>query len=75
MSAKQFKSMRKAVRSIGKHPREVVIKPLVPVYIRGVQFLSPGASFSGQRVIEPSCGRGLYHNLKKAERLGIVPRA
>lgn len=72
MSTKQFKSMRRAVRAVGFHPRDVKLVDVKPVFIRGISLFppAPGAIFLGQRIIQPNCGRGLYKKLKKAERRG-----
>lgn len=60
MSAKQFKSMRRSVRAVGFHPREVK--------------LLATQKANGPRIIDKNCGRGLYKKLKKAERSGDLAK-
>lgn len=72
MSHIQSKIARRAVRQIGKHPREVVVQPAKPVFI---PLPRPGATFLGQRRLAATCGRAIYRALKKADRKGLVPAA
>lgn len=81
MNAKKAKSLRRAVRSTGQHPREITLIttksefiPAQPISLAGGRFQpgGPGCTFLGRRYIQPSCGRGAYQALKKAVKRGEV---
>jgi hypothetical protein len=72
MSHIQAKIARRAVRQIGKHPREVVVQLGKQVFIPPFPG-APGAIFLGQHRLSATCGRAIYRALKKADRKGLVP--
>jgi hypothetical protein len=74
MSHKQSKIARRAVRAIGKHPREVELVPTKPIMLFDL-FGAPRGQFLGQRNLLPACGRAIYRMAKKADRKGLIPVA
>lgn len=73
MNARKSKSMRRAVRASGHHPRHVELASgNKPTYIAPlIPGMGPGCMFLGQRVLLPSSGRAIYRMLKKAVRQGV----
>jgi len=61
MNQKQAKLCRLLVRLDGQDWREAVEQPKKPVF----DFRTGAITFSGQVVLEPSCGRAQYQQLKR----------
>lgn len=71
MSQSNAKAQRRAVRAIGKHPREIELTR-APFHIPAFPAnAGPGCMFHPREMV-PSCGRAVYRTLKKAERKGLV---
>lgn len=73
MNAKHCKFLRTLVRYDGHDPRETLAIPLKPVSglawsVRNSRFCVPYVAFSGQRALEPGCGRAMYRQYKKDTR-------
>jgi hypothetical protein len=77
MSHIQSKIARRAVRAIGKHPRDVqtVLTKPTRIWATITPGVGPSAIFLGQRTLAADCGRAVYRTLKKAGRKGMVPAA
>jgi hypothetical protein len=75
MNGRKSKAFRRAVRNIGKHPREIKTKPAKPTFIPPMMPGKPGATFLGERHLVLSCGRAVYRTLKKADRKGLIQGA
>lgn len=71
MNARKSRTQRRAVRQIGKDPREVVLTR-GSYTIPSMHPLGIGCTFT-PREMRPDCGRAIYRTLKKAERRGLVP--
>lgn len=66
MNAQKAKSIRKAVRNMSRHPREVELASGDKPYFMSAFGKGPGYHFLGQRILTKTCGRGLYKSLKRA---------
>lgn len=71
MNNKKAKSCRKAVRNMGRDPRDAAIMQ-VKGYMVGAFLGRPGAPFLGQRILAKTCGRHLLKSLKRAVLRGAV---
>lgn len=72
MNAKKVKSLRKAIRARGLHPRAVeTVEPAPGRHIGGLaNFIGKNAGFLGQRILTKDCGRAYYQAAKRAVKRG-----
>lgn len=71
MNAKKLKSLRKAIRARGLHPRTVELSSGDKPFLVGAFLGRPGAMFTGQRILTKTCGRAYYQAAKRAIARGF----
>lgn len=70
MSHKQSKLDRRAVRDVGHVHHDVQLSSGGKLALNLVH-----GWFTGERILDPNCGRAIYRNLKKTRRNGQVSAA